>query len=293
MVHVLRNLHPVIGAAVWMTGTLAAFMAMAVAGRELSQDFSTFQILFWRSLIGLIFVSILLHHTGWYQLRTRQPLKQLVRNFIHFGGQYGWFFGVAHLAIAEVFTIEFTAPIWTLLLAAIFLGEKITPPRLIAVIFGFVGILVILRPGFAAVEVAQIVVLGAAVCFAASLVFTKRLIATDTPLTIIFYMTIIQLPLGLAASVGDWVWPSLWHLPWIFVVGATALAAHYCIANAMKLADASIVVPMDFLRVPLAALIGYLLYAKVIDWWLAVGALIIFAGNLINVHAERRRAEIK
>ncbi len=290
MIDAVRRLHPVLGAALWMTGTLAAFMAMAVAGRELSADFNTFQILFWRSLIGLIFISILLSRSGWAQVRTRHPGKQLVRNIIHFGGQYGWFFGVAHIAIAEVFTIEFTVPIWTLLLAAVFLGEKVTPVRLLAVILGFIGILVILRPGFAAVNIAQIAVLGAAFCFAASLVITKRLVATDTPLTIIFYMTVIQLPLGLVASIDGWVWPTLAHAPWIFIVGASALTAHFCIANAMKLADASIVVPMDFLRVPLAALIGYLLYAQVIDYWLAIGALIIFVGNLVNVRAESRRA---
>lgn len=289
MIDAFRRLHPVVGAAIWMTGTLTAFMAMAVAGRELSSDYNTFQMLFWRSLVGLIVVSLLLSRSGWYQVKTRQPGKQVIRNLIHFCGQFGWFYGVAHIAIAEVFTIEFTAPMWTLLLAALFLGEKVTPVRLVAVIFGFVGILVILRPGFQAVEVAQLAVLGAAFCFAASLVITKRLVATDTALTVIFYMTVIQLPLGLFASIDGWVWPTLAHVPWIVAVGVSALAAHFCIANAMKLADASIVVPMDFLRVPLAAFIGYLLYADVIDWWLAIGALIIFVGNLVNVRAESRK----
>lgn len=288
MIDAIRRLHPVLGAALWMTGTLAAFMLMAVAGRELSADFNTFQILFWRSLVGLVLVSILLNRSGWSQVRTPQPVKQIIRNLIHFCGQFGWFFAVAHISIAQVFTIEFTAPFWTLLLAAIFLGEKVTPVRLLAVVLGFIGILIILRPGFATVEIAQLAVLGAAFCFAASLVITKRLVATDTPLTIIFYMTVIQLPLGLVASLDGWIWPSLSHLPWIVIVGASALTAHFCIANAMKLADASIVVPMDFLRVPLAALIGYLLYAQVIDYWLAIGALIIFIGNLVNVHAESR-----
>lgn len=288
MAHAVRSLHPVLGAALWMIGTLVAFMAMAIAGRELSADYSTFQILFWRSVVGLVVVSILLTRSGWGQVRTPQPFKQVVRNIIHFGGQFGWFYGVAHIAIAQVFTIEFTMPIWTLVLAALFLGERVTQARLLAVAMGFVGILVILRPGFAAVELAQLAVLGAAVCYAAALVITKRLVATDTPLTIIFFMTVIQLPLGFVMSLDGWMWPTLAHLPWLFIVGVSALAAHFCIANAMRLADASIVVPMDFLRVPLAALIGFLLYAEVIDIWVAVGALIIFLGNILNVRAESR-----
>ena len=209
---------PALRAAFWMSGALVSFMAMAIAGRELSTELTTFQILFFRSLIGLVVVAALLQRAGWKQIRTNVFGAHVLRNVAHFGGQYGWFYGIALIPLTEVFAIEFTVPIWTALFATLVLGERMSTRRALAVGLGFAGVLVILRPGFAAISVAALAVLGGAFCYAISHIFTKRLSATQTPLTILFYMTVIQLPLGLLPALPRWVWPSAALWPWVCVV---------------------------------------------------------------------------
>jgi drug/metabolite transporter (DMT)-like permease len=159
--------------------------------------------------------------------------------------------------------------------------------RVAAVAAGFLGILVILRPGLAVVSIGALAVLGAAIAYAFSYVMTKKLSGTETPLSILFYMTAIQLPLGLAAASFDWVWPSSWAWPWLAIVAVTALCAHYCIARAFRLADATVVVPLDFVRLPLIAVLGWLLYAEPINGWVFAGAALVFAGVWLNVRSAQ------
>jgi drug/metabolite transporter (DMT)-like permease len=283
-------LHPVLRSTLWMMGALVSFMAMAVSGRELSSELGTFQILFFRSLVGLVVVAALLTRSGWHHARTGQPGMQLLRNLAHYGGQYGWFYGIALIPLAEVFAIEFTVPIWTALLAAWILGERLSRARLAAVAFGIVGMLIILRPGLSVVHPASLVVLAGAVGYAVAHTLTRKLTRTDTPLAVLFYMTAIQLPLGFIAALPDWTTPSPGLWPWLVVVGVTALSAHYCLTRALTLSDAMVVVPMDFLRVPLIALVGYLVYGEALDWFVLGGALVMLTGNLVNIRAEQRRA---
>jgi len=274
---------PVIRAALWMSGALASFMAMAIAGRQLSAELTTFQILFFRSLVGLVVVLLLLQRSGWKLVRTRVFGTHLLRNVAHFGGQYGWFYGIAFIPLTEVFAIEFTVPIWTAILATVLLGERMNRLRFLAVALGFVGILVILRPGMAVVSVPALAVLGGALCYAISHVFTKRLSATESPLTILFYMTVIQLPLGLVPALPHWGWPSAALWPWVGIVAVTALSAHYCLTRAFQLADATVVIPMDFLRLPLIAMVGFLFYGETVKVWVFVGALIVCAATWLNL----------
>jgi len=271
-----------------MGGALASFLFMAVSGRELSAELNTFQILFFRSVVGAVVVALILQKSGWGQIHTKWPAVHLIRNVFHYGGQYGWFYGIAFLPLAEVFAIEFTVPIWTVLLAAVLLGEKITKHKVAAVTLGFIGVLVILRPGAIPVSVASFAVLACAFGYAMAHSLTKLLTRTDGPLCIIFYMTIIQLPLGFLGTVGDWKWPSLEAWPWLILVGLTALSAHYCMARAFKLADATVVVPMDFLRLPLVALVGFAFYSEALDIWVAVGAVIVFAGTYVNLKSPAK-----
>ncbi len=278
---------PAIRAALWMVGTLVSFMAMALGGREASAELSTFQILFFRSVVGLVVISALLARAGWWQARTRRLGLQIVRNVAHFGGQYGWFYGIALIPLAEVFAIEFTVPIWTAILATLFLGERLSGGRVLAIVLGFAGILVILRPGLAIVSTASLAVLAGAVGYATSHTITKKLSATDTPLAILFYMTVVQLPLALVPALGDWAWPSMAVWPWIGAVGVTALSAHYCMTRAFMLAEATVVVPLDFLRLPLIAVVGFLAYGEALDFWVLGGAAVVFAGTYMNLRSAR------
>lgn len=272
-----------------MGGALLSFLAMAVSGRELSAELGTFAILFFRSLIGLIAVSLLLGRSGWHQITLRRLPLQIGRNLAHFAGQFGWFYGIALIPLAEVFAIEFTTPAWTALLAALLLGERLTRARVAAIALGLAGILVILRPGAAMVEPGAIAVLLSAAAYAVAYVLTKKLSDTETPLAIVFYMTLVQLPLGLVPAAFDWVTPSPALWPWLLLVGVAGLTAHYCLARALSLADATVVVPFDFLRLPLAMLVGFLLYAETIEPLVIVGAALIVLGNYVNIRAERRR----
>jgi drug/metabolite transporter (DMT)-like permease len=282
-----RN-HAII-AALWMSGTLVSFMAMAVGGRQLAGHMTTFQILFFRSLIGLVIIAFMLWRSNWKQIFTKLFKVHALRNIAHFGGQFGWFYGIAFIPLAEVFALEFTVPIWTAVLATALLGEQITRARVSAIALGLAGVILILRPGLAVISPASLAVLGGAFCYALSHTLTRKLAQVDTPLAILFYMTLIQLPLGLLTSIFDWATPPIAMLPWIIVVGVAALSGHYCMARALAIADAVVVVPLDFLRLPLIAGVGALIYHESLDWLVLAGGGIMFAGNLINIRAENKR----
>ncbi|MBL4691638.1 MAG: DMT family transporter [Rhodospirillales bacterium] len=273
-----------------MSGTLASLIAMALGGRELSSDMSTFEILFFRSLVGLAVVSVLLSRSGWKQIKSERPGLHVVRNLAHYVGQFGWFYGIALLPLAQVFALEFTLPIWTAILAPVLLKEHLSATRIAAIVFGFTGALIILRPGIVPVDTATLVVLIAAFGFALSHTLTKKLSRTDSALSILFYMTLVQLPLGLVPSLFDWVTPSMAHAPWLLLVGVTALSAHFCMVRAFLHADALVVIPMDFLRLPLIALIGLMLYGEALDLWVLLGAAVIFGGNFLNILNDKRRS---
>ena len=269
-----------------MTGTLVSFVGMAIGGRELSLELDTFQILFFRSLIGLFILCLVLFNKGWHLVKTRHFPLHLLRNISHFGGQFGWFYGIAYLPLSEVFAIEFTLPVWTAILATLILKEHMTLPRFFAVVFGIVGMLVILRPGMGVLNPISLIVLASAVCFGLSHTLTRRIVGFDHPITILFYMTLIQLPFGFFLSINDWNSVSFSMWPWLIIVGITALTAHYCMARAFAIADATIVVPLDFLRLPLIAVIGYLFYNEMLDMFVMIGAFIMLLGNFINIRAE-------
>jgi drug/metabolite transporter (DMT)-like permease len=272
-----------------MSGTLISFMAMAIGGRELSAQLSTYQILFFRSIVGLLIVGFFLMCSDWRQIFTKLLRVHVLRNISHFGGQFGWFYGIAFIPLAEVFALEFTVPVWTAVLATILLREKITQPRVTAIVCGVVGVFLILRPGLAVISPAALAVLGGAFCYALSHTLTRRLALVDTPLTVLFYMTAIQLPLGFVTSLFNWMTPSLAMLPWIMVVGVAALSGHYCMARALAIADAIVVVPLDFLRLPLIAAVGFLFYDESLDWLVLIGGVVMFSGNLLNIQAEKKR----
>ncbi len=281
--------YSILNATLWMTGTLVSFMGMAVGGRELSLELGTFQILFFRSAIGLFILSLVLLYKGWSLAKTSHFPLHLLRNITHFGGQFGWFYGIAFLPLSEVFAIEFTLPVWTAILATLILKEHMTPPRILAVVFGIAGMFVILRPGMGVLNPVSIIVLLSAVCFGLSHTLTRRIVWNDHPITILFFMALIQFPIGLLFSLKDWTAVSFSMWPWLIIVGITALTAHYCMARAFAIADATIVVPLDFLRLPLIAVVGFLFYNEMLDVFVLTGAFIMLLGNFISIRAEHKK----
>ncbi|MGA0935618.1 MAG: DMT family transporter [Pseudohongiellaceae bacterium] len=280
---------PVILAAAWMIGTLTSLLLMAVAARELSATIPRSQMINVRNIISLVILCVLLQHSGWQQLRTRQPYSHLARSVSHLLAQYAWIFGLASIPMTEVFALEFTGPVWSVLIASVLLVEKINLYRTLTLVLGIIGVLVILRPGFRELDPAMFVVILSALCFALANVLTKRLVAHNTPLSIIFYVCLIQCLLTLLPAWRSWVTPVTVEWAWMAVMGVVSITAHYCFARAFSLADAMVVIPMEFLRLPLAAVLAWFLYREGLDWFVMLGALIMFTGNFMNVLAEKKR----
>ena len=277
-----------LNAMAWMSGALFSFCFMAVAARELSHGINTLEILFGRSLVGLVgSVGLIVGTRQWALFKTEKFKFHVGRNLSHYFGQYGWFLGVSLLPLSQVFAIEFTSPLWTTLLAAVFLGEALTLKRVFAVVLGFTGVYVIVNPGQGMMNIGALCVLIAAVCFSSGNIFTKRLVQTDNPLTILFFMSAIQLPMGLALSYTSLTMPEGVQWLWLFVVGLSSMTSHFCMARAMQKTDISVVVTLDFLRLPLITLIGVFVYAEVFQPIMVMGSLMVLGANLISVYRPK------
>ena len=278
-------------AALWMTGTIASFSVMAVAGREVSHALDTFEIMMYRSLVGVIIVVALASATGTIrQVQTARLGTHLIRNIAHFTGQNLWFLAVTLIPLAQVFALEFTTPIWVILLSPLVLGERLTPMRALAAALGFAGILIVARPAMAGINTGVITAASCAIFFAITIMLTKRLTRHEEIVSILFWLTGMQLILGLitAGYDGDIALPDATTGPWVALIGCAGLMAHYCLTKALSLAPATVVVPIDFVRLPTIAVVGMLVYGEAIDIWVLVGAVVIFGGNYLNLWWEPR-----
>lgn len=275
-------------AALWMAGWLAAMTVMAAAGREATRELDVFQIMLLRSSIGLVMLWPLIHDNGGFgTLGTAHPWHHVGRNIVHFGAQFGWLYALTLISIAQVVAIEFTMPIWVAMLAVAFLGERMGLWKNLAVALGLVGVVVIVRPLGGEVNEGQLIALASAVGFATSVIVVKSLSCIERPVVILFWMMIIQSAIGLIPALAVWRWPSAYTWAWVLVIAFCGTYSHYCMTRALQHAEATIVVPMDFLRVPLAALLGWLVYAEQVDLLTGVGAALILVGNLLNLKSAK------
>lgn len=276
----------------WMTGALLSFSMMAVSIRELGGILNVFEILAMRSASGVTFLTLLALIRP--ELRpgifTRRLALHTLRNTVNFSAQVAWAQGVILLPFATVFALEFTTPLWVVVLAVIILGERLTLPRVMSAVLGFVGVLVIVRPGLESFQPAAFLVLGAAVGFAITSIITKKLIPTESTFAILFWMNLIQLPLNLIGS--DLTFPTrfeaahAWPIAGIMISGLTS---HFCLTNAFRSGDAIVVMPLDFLRIPMIAMIGWWFYGELLDAIVFAGAGLIIAGIVWNLVAESRQ----
>ncbi len=269
-----------------MAGWLTATLGMTIAGRQLAHDIPVFEIMMLRSLIATVILTPIVLLNGGISSRISQLPLHVGRNIIHYGGQYLWFTALLLIPLAEVIAIEFTMPLWIAMLAVAFLGERMYGFKYAALAIGFTGILLIVKPG-GEVGLGHPVALGAALLFACSVTMTKFITRRDSALTIIFLMFAIQSLIGAIPAFLTWTWPHPQSYIWIAVVGIAGTGSHYCLSKAISLADATIVMPMDFLRLPLTALLGYIIYNEGIDRWSILGALMILAANTLNLWKAR------
>ncbi len=278
----------------WMVGALLSFSVMAVSIRQLAKaNLNIFEILAIRSGVALLVLLVLLAarpELRPYALPRRMRLN-LLRNTVHYASQFCWALSLTMLPLAMVFALEFTMPAWTALLAVWFLHERLTPSRIGVVVLGLIGVLVILRPGIASFNPAALLVLVAAFGYAITMITTKKLTMTETTFGIIFWMAVIQFPLSLMGSdPAVFLHLNSRHILPAFGVGIAGLTSHYCLSNAFRAGDATLVVPLDFMRIPLIAVVGWAFYGESLDIFVLLGALIIVTGVLWNLRAETAHA---
>lgn len=279
-------------AALWMTGSILSFSAMAIAGRAVAPVLDTFELMTWRSVIGFVIVVSLgglLGQLG--QIRFNRLGTHVIRNLFHFTGQNLWFWAITVIPLAQVFALEFTSPLWVILLSPLLLGERITRTRALSALLGFVGILIVARPDLTQIDPGVLAAAGSAIGFAGSAIFTKRLTRHESIVSILFWLTVMQAGLGLAGSAldGDIALPTAAVMPWLVLLGLAGVVAHLCLTKALTLAPATVVIPMDFVRLPAIALIGMLVYGEPLDLSVLLGALLILAANWINMASEAKK----
>ena len=285
----MTSVHNPVRGALWMSGAVLSFALMAIAVRQLLRHMGILEILFWRTGVALVIAAAIAARHGAAAIRTRRLPLHATRALVHLGGQFCWMYAIAALALATVFAIEFTMPVWTALLAFAFLGERLSANRIVMLVLGLAGIAIILRPGVGPFHPAALVMLFGALLYAGNMIFTKSLSATDTAIAVTFWMSVVQAPVTLLAALPEWVAPHAIDVPWMCAIGAGSFAAHYSMTRAMKYADATVVVPIDFTRLPLIAVIGALFYNEPFDPRVLAGAAVIFAGTYYSLRREMRR----
>lgn len=278
-----------------MSGAIVSFTVMAIAGRAISLELDTFEIMMYRSAIGVVVVLSMARVFGTHKdiAPTRLGLH-FMRNIAHFAGQNLWFFAITVIPLAQVFALEFTSPIWVLLLSPLVLSERLTANRILAAIVGFIGILIVTRPDPGSLNMGQVAAALAAIGFAGSAVFTRLLTRTDKITNILFWLTAMQLVFGVicAGADGQIALPQFTSLPWVVLVSLTGLFAHYCLTTALSLAPATVVIPIDFTRLPIVAFVGMFLYDESLDRYVFLGAALIFLANYTNIWLESRRKTV-
>ncbi len=280
-------------AATWMIGAIFSFSLMAVAGRFVSSTHDTFEIMFFRSLVGiLIMTMVVVGGRRWKDLTWRRWPMHLLRNVAHFTGQNLWFFAITAIPLAQVIAVEFTMPIWAILLSVLILGERLTRVGAFAALVGFIGVMIVARPDVSALNPGLIAAALSAVAFAFTAVFTRILTRTETTVTILIYLTVTQAIFGLicAGYDGDIAFPTEATWFWLIAIGCAGLMAHFCLTTALSLAPASVVIPIDFARLPLVAVLGMLIFQEALDPWVFVGAALIFGANYANILSQTRNA---
>ena len=286
---------PPLKAALWMIGAIFSFTAMAVAAREISQTHDSFEIMAARSIIGLALVLIIGKAVGQLGHISGHRLSgHFWRNIVHFTAQNLWFWSLTMIPLAQVFALEFTSPLWVILLSPLFLGERLTLSKLAAAGLGFAGILIVARPDISNLSPGVLAAAGSALGFAATSILTKRLTRDEAIITILFWLTAFQAVFGILAATydGQVNWPTAETLPWLGLIGVCGVLAHLSLTSALTLAPASFVMPIDFIRLPLIAVIGAMAYGEAIDPFVLGGGVVIFLGIWISIRAELQERRI-
>ena len=272
----------------WMLGFVLNITIMAISIRELSFKYSSFEIQNFRNIFSIFIILIIYVLKSNTQIKTYQIKTNFIRNIFHFIGQSAWTWGLTVLPLAVVFSIEFTMPIWAAILSLIIFKEKITLNKILFLILGLLGTWIILSPDAKYLGLYNIIVLCSAITYAVAHNFTKKLTNTDSILSILFFMSVLQLPLSLIGSliIGNIHYNIIKEAPLIILLTITSLLAHYSLSSALKSAEASIVLPIDYIRLPLILFVGWYYYEEVISSNTLIGSILIIFGVIIFLNRD-------
>ena len=277
-------------AGVWMLGAIISFSLMATAGRELGGELDSFEIMLWRSLAGIFVVLALAWRFNTLnQIKFNNLKLHTIRNVSHFFGQTLWYFAVTKVTLAQLFAFKFTASLWVALIAPLFLKQTLTETKFLSIFIDFIGILMIACTEATGPSAGMLTAIFCAVGFAGSILATKLITRTQSVTCILFWLTVMQCVTSIICAGFDSIiaLPNTANLHWVAVIGVGGLTAHFCITSALAQAPASIVEPLEFLRLPLIAVIGYFVYAEALSLFILGGAILIIGANIANL----RKAE--
>ena len=275
--------------ALWMIAAAAALTAMAVCIRYLPA-YSVLLMIFLRNVINLVLMAPSMIRQGKSMIVTQRLGTHALRNLFLYSGNVAWFYGVTLIALADVASLQFTSPLFTAVIAAAFLGEKIGGHRMVAILVGFAGALIIIRPGMIPINLGTVMILIAAFLYSCAHVVTKRLSDTESGSTVVFYMSVTILVYSAIPAFFVWQSPAWADMPAMIGLGITGYATHYCITRSLAVGDASFVIAFDFMRLPFSALLGWLLFREMLDTWTVAGALIIFAAGYYSTMREAKKS---
>lgn len=294
MVHDVKTafgrLPPAWQGAVWMTMSALLFAIQTAIVRYLSKEMHFLEISLFRALFGVVVMIPWVMRAGLGVMRTRNTGLYAGRGLLSTAAMYGWFGSLALIPIADATAISFTFPLFIALFGVIFLRESAHPMRWTALLMGFAGTLVIVRPGFQEVNVGMVMVIGAGLCIASSAMMLKVAIRTDQPDTAVLYQSVYMLPFAIVGAALVWEWPTLEQWLWGLLLGAASATAQRFYTRAFAVGEAGAVVPFDFARLPFAVVLGFLVFAELPDLWTVAGAAIIFGSSIVAERSEARRA---
>jgi drug/metabolite transporter (DMT)-like permease len=270
--------NPLYGVLLMLSATFL-FAAMHVAIRHIAAGLHPFEVAFFRTLFGLIFVIPWFVRFGLQPLHTRHFRLHALRGVFNAIAMLAFFYALILIPLAEVTALGFTAPIFATLLAGIVLGEALRLRRWVAIGISCLGVLLVLRPGFQAIGLGQLLVLLSSLAWACALLGIKTLSRTDSSVTIITYMSLLQIPLSLVPALFVWQWPDYHQLLWLVAIGVIGGGGQWLMTEALRQADAGVVMPIDFCKLPWTALLAYLVFSEVPDVFTLIGGAVIFAAT--------------
>jgi drug/metabolite transporter (DMT)-like permease len=263
-----------------------AWTVMIALVRQLAGEISTFETMFFRNAVGVAMLSPVVLRGETRRWWSARPGLHCLRALMSFTGMLGFFFAIGHLPLGDVVALSFTQPLFIVVLAALILGERVGMARWRAMAIGFAGVLIIVRPGFQEIGIATIAVIGSALLYAGSNICIKVLMRTDTPAQAAISVNILMLPLSFATALPGWIMPNAVQTLLLVGVGVSGTLGIYLISRAYLAAEASAVVPYDFLRLPLTAAVAFMLFDEAPNLWTWFGALVIFASSYALVRTE-------